>query len=39
LHRQTEWEVARCGLYEGVDYELVASDYLGMTPRLLWATK
>jgi hypothetical protein len=39
LHRQTEWEVARQGMYEGVNYELVASDYLGMAPHLLWATK
>jgi predicted phosphohydrolase len=39
LHRHTEWEVARHGPYKGVDYELVASDYLGMTPRLLWTAK
>jgi uncharacterized protein len=36
LHRHSEWEVARNGLYEGVTYVLVASDYLGMSPRLIW---
>jgi uncharacterized protein len=37
LHRQSEWEVARSGLHNGVHYELVASDYLGMMPRLIWS--
>jgi uncharacterized protein len=37
LHRQAEWEVARSGLHAGIHYELVASDYLGMTPRLIWS--
>ncbi len=37
LHRQAEWEVARSGLHAGVHYELVASDYLEMTPRLIWS--
>jgi predicted phosphohydrolase len=36
LHRQMEWEVARCGVYEGVRYALVAADYLSMAPRLIW---
>jgi uncharacterized protein len=36
LHRQAEWEVARHGVYNDVRYELVASDYLGMSPRLIW---
>jgi uncharacterized protein len=39
LHRQPEWEVAQCGPHQGVDYELVASDYLEMAPRLIWTTK
>jgi uncharacterized protein len=37
LHRAVEWEVARSGLHNGVHYELVAADYLGMTPRLIWS--
>src|SRR5207253_1821900 len=36
LHRESEWEVAHCDVYEGVRYELVASDYLGMSPRQIW---
>jgi hypothetical protein len=36
LHRQSEWEIARSGLHDGVYYALVAADYLGMTPRLVW---
>jgi predicted phosphohydrolase len=35
LHRHSEWEVAQNGLYNGVTYSLVASDYLSMTPKLL----
>jgi uncharacterized protein len=35
LHRHSEWEVAQNGLYNGVTYSLVASDYLAMSPRLL----
>lgn len=35
LHRQAEWEVARNGVYQGVQYALVAADYLQMTPRLI----
>ena len=35
LHRGTEWEAACNGLYDGVEYVLVAADYLHMAPRLL----
>jgi uncharacterized protein len=35
LHRQSEWEVARNGLYNGVTYSLVAADFVGMSPQLL----
>ncbi|MCC7209177.1 MAG: metallophosphoesterase [Anaerolineae bacterium] len=36
LHRPVEWEIARDGEHEGVHFMLVASDYLCMTPRLIW---
>jgi predicted phosphohydrolase len=36
LHHPSEWQVAQNGLYDGVQYRLVASDYLNMTPRLVW---
>jgi uncharacterized protein len=36
LHKHAEWEVARHGMYEGVHYQLVASDYLEMRPLLVW---
>ncbi len=36
LHRALEWEVARNGLHDGVQYALVAADFLSMTPRLVW---
>jgi predicted phosphohydrolase len=36
LHYPKEWALAQVGLQNGVYYQLVASDYLGMTPRLIW---
>jgi len=36
LHKSYEWDVARCGLVDGVYYSLVAADYLEMKPRLIW---
>jgi hypothetical protein len=36
LHHQREWEVACQGEFEGVQYALVAADYLGMKPKLVW---
>ncbi|MBX3066432.1 MAG: metallophosphoesterase [Anaerolineae bacterium] len=36
LHSQREWEVAKQGQFEGVEYMLVAADYLDMKPRLIW---
>lgn len=33
LHRATEWQVAANGIYEGVDYRLVAADFIDMTPQ------
>ncbi|MHB8627726.1 MAG: metallophosphoesterase [Aggregatilineales bacterium] len=33
LHRAAEWEVAVNGLYEGVDYRLVAADFIQMMPQ------
>jgi predicted phosphohydrolase len=38
LHHAKEWEIVPQGLYEGVQYHLVAADYLEMTPRLVWQT-
>lgn len=35
LHRSSEWETACNGVYNGVEYALVAADYLEMTPREL----
>ncbi len=39
LHRSEEWQVAVNGVYEHVLYRLVASDYIGMTPQLVWTTE
>jgi uncharacterized protein len=36
LHRSAEWQVAHNDVYEGVRYQLVASDFLEMTPRLVY---
>lgn len=36
LHRPVEWQVACDGEREGVHFMLAASDYLSMTPRLIW---
>lgn len=36
LHHDREWLLAKQGLYEGVRYDLVAADFLQMTPRLVW---
>jgi predicted phosphohydrolase len=36
LHRHTEWQVAHDEVIDGVAYRLVAADYLGMVPRLIW---
>ncbi len=33
LHRAVEWEVAVNGLYEGVEYRLVAADFIQMMPQ------
>ncbi len=39
LHKTHEWAVARQDLYQGVQYALVAADYLHMTPRLIWTAE
>jgi uncharacterized protein len=36
LHHRQEWEIACKGVFEGVTYRLVASDYLQMKPALIW---
>ncbi len=36
LHHDKEWQLAQQGIYEGVQYHLVAADFLEMTPRLIW---
>lgn len=36
LHHRKEWEIACNGTFEGVTYQLVASDFLAMTPRAIW---
>jgi hypothetical protein len=36
LHRAHEWEVAINGVYEGVQYRLMAADYIEMKPQLVW---
>jgi predicted phosphohydrolase len=36
LHHAKEWLLAKQGLHEGVHYQLVAADFLEMTPRLVW---
>ncbi|MCS6871263.1 MAG: metallophosphoesterase [Anaerolineae bacterium] len=38
LHHDREWSVAKQGLHDGVQYHLVAADFLEMTPRLVWQT-
>lgn len=38
LHKEYEWQIAQRGLFEGVDYRLVAADYLDMKPTLIWET-
>ncbi len=38
LHRSHEWTVARRGDYQGVDYRLVAADFIEMAPQLVWTT-
>ncbi len=38
LHRSAEWLVATNGEYEGVTYQLLAADFIEMTPQLLWTT-
>ena len=39
LHHSKEWEIACKGMVEGVNYELVAADYLDMAPCLLWTVQ
>jgi hypothetical protein len=38
LHHQKEWDIARNDVFEGVQYALVAADYLEMKPHLIWTT-
>jgi len=36
LHRAAEWEIAVQGVRDGVQFQLVAADYVGMTPQLIY---
>jgi hypothetical protein len=36
LHNEAEWQLACNGVYEGVQYRLVAADYIEMVPQLVW---
>lgn len=36
LHHEREWLIACQGHFEGVDYRLVAADYLNMMPTQIW---